>query len=114
MVVEQHDGRRAAGDGFAEDLARMHDRRVERSGGHELDRISAVLGVEQDDTELLDGRDPCCGSRYDASCARRVQPRPIAVRAHQRPASELHRRQHLCRARAADTGNARRSAAAHA
>ena len=53
MIVKQHDGRRAAERRFAEHVARLDDRRVQRADRHDRGAQDAMLRVEQHDAELL-------------------------------------------------------------
>ncbi len=55
MIVKQHDRRGAAARRRAKHLPRMDDARVERADREDGDTQHAVLRVEQDHAELLDG-----------------------------------------------------------
>src|SRR6187401_2331522 len=105
MVVEEDNRRSTYRDCFAEYLARMGDRRVERSGRNDFDLQLQVLGVEHDDAELLNRPRTVFGQRIRRELSRRIQLRPTCVGPDQRPASELDGRQHLRSARTADTGD---------
>ena len=53
MVVHEHDCRGGERDGNFEDLARMHEYRIERPDGHQMVATNATACVEQQDRETF-------------------------------------------------------------
>ncbi len=87
MVVEHDDRRGAAGRGLPEDLAGMHDARVERADRHHGRPHHAMLRVEQHDAELFDRR----GCRRAAAAVPR-RSRGVVICTRCRPARVSVRR----------------------
>ena len=113
--MKQHQRRGARRRRLAEDLARMHDARVERADRQDRRAQDPMLRVEQQHAELLDRavavlRQQVLGHAL-RTCAAAAGLRPTRVN-DRRP--ELDRREHLRGARGADPGHpleARRGAA---
>ena len=102
MVVKQDDDGRRGGDRLPKDLARVHNRRVERAERDDLDPNESMLRVEHRDAELLDRARAVLRQQERGNLLRRVQSRTFVQDGHERPPPELHGCQYLCGARAAD------------
>jgi hypothetical protein len=56
MIVDQDDSRCTLGDRFPEDLARMHERRIEQPARYGDVALETVLRIEYRDVKLFDGK----------------------------------------------------------
>jgi len=107
MVVEGDEGGGAGDQRLAEDVARLDDRRVERSGRHDCRFQDSMFRIEEHDAELLDRARAIRGHQIGCGIARRPQLNPGAGGAGQRPPAEFERGHQLRRLRCADPADAR-------
>ena len=91
VIVEEHDRRRRRRGRFTKDLARVHDRRVERPNRDDPDPDHAMLRVEHDDAELLDGAGAILRQQIRGNLARRGELGTFRHASDKRASSQLDR-----------------------
>lgn len=103
--MKDHDRGRAANRRFPKHVTRLHDRAVQRPDRQHRRPHDPVLGVEQDDPELLHSARPEPGHQVRRRIFRPANLQPRARRERQRAPAQLERRHNLRGPGAADSGN---------
>ena len=106
MIVKEDDRRGAAARRGAKHFARMDDAGVERADGDDRGTQHAMLGVEQQDAELLDWLRAELGHQEQGRVVGRQNLGALAARADERAPAGFDRRHQLSGAGAADAGQA--------
>jgi len=104
--VEEDDRRGARGRRGAKYFTRVDDAGVERADRNERRPQNAVLRVEQEDAEMLDGPRAELRHEHLGDVTRGADLHAFAPPAHQRATARLHRGNQLGRPRATDAGHA--------
>jgi hypothetical protein len=110
MIVESDHAARLAENRLAEDVPRMHHRRVERSRGDHDGAKHAAFRVEQHETEVFDRPRSERGQEIHRGLMRTAEPYPRARRVRERAASQLERGQQLRRFGVANPAHSRQVA----